>query len=210
MFSNRIVEDIYKKYRENKLAHAYLIETNNIEYAINDLKELIKAINCPNKFNKDCTNCNLCNLINKGNLPSLIIIEPDGASIKKTQIEDLKVNFSSVPVYSKFNIYIIKECEKLNGSSANAMLKFVEEPTDGILGFFITTNKDVLIDTIKSRCQTYVMNYENESILENININSEDYNTYTSIIKKYLKLIDTKELINHKKEILSVLPEKSK
>ena len=43
-----------------------------------------------------------------------------------------------------------KNAEKLNGSSANAMLKFVEEPTEGILGFFITNNKDVIIPTIKN------------------------------------------------------------
>lgn len=208
MFNNKVIEDIYKKYRENKLAHAYLIETNNIDSAITDLKELIKAINCPTKYNENCADCNLCNLINKGNLPSLITIGPEGASIKKAQIEELKTNFSSIPVYSKYNVYIIKEAEKLNGSSANAMLKFIEEPTDGILGFFITANKDVMIDTIKSRCQSYVMHFEVNSILDILNIKEEDFDTYKNLTIKYLESINTNEIINHKKEILSVLPER--
>ncbi len=208
MFNNVVLNDIYQKYRENKLAHAYLIETNNIEKACNDLKDLIKALNCPNEFDRTCKKCNLCNLINKGNLPSLIVIEPDGANIKKNQIEELKLNFSSIPLYSKYNTYIIKNAEKLNSSSANAMLKFVEEPTSGIIGFFITSNKDVMIDTIKSRCQSYILEYESKNILEKLNITEEEYQQYIEIIKKYLSLIESKKFLNHKKIILTVLPER--
>ena len=172
MFQNPILNEILTKYRENKLAHAYLIETNNLDLALQDLKELIKNLNCPHNFTSKCTECNLCNLINLNNLPSLKIIEPDGANIKKNQIETLKTDFSSIPLYSKFNIYIIKNAEKLNASSANAMLKFVEEPTQGILGFFLTSNKDVMIETIKSRCQTYTLNYETESLNSKLNISN--------------------------------------
>ena len=160
MFQNPAVKELVNKYRENKLAHAYLIETNNLSSALSDVKELVKVLNCSNEYRENCTTCNLCNLINKNLLPSLKIIEPDGTSIKKAQIEELKESFSSIPIYSKYNIYIINNAEKLNPSSANSMLKFVEEPTSGIIGFFITTNKDVMIDTIKSRCQQIVLNYE--------------------------------------------------
>ena len=129
MFSNSSLLEIYKKYREGRLAHAYLIETNNIPKLMNDLKELIKALNCPEEYQETCHKCNLCNLISKNNLPSLVTIEPEGTSIKKSQIEDLKIAFETKPIYSKYNTYIIKNAEKLNGSSANAMLKFVEEHT---------------------------------------------------------------------------------
>lgn len=208
MLNHKVLEEILKKYRENKLAHAYLIETNNINKAESDLKELIKAINCPEDFNNNCTNCNLCNLINKGNLPSLITVEPDGASIKKGQIEELKINFSSIPIYSKYNVYIIKEAEKLNGSSANAMLKFVEEPNDRILGFFITNNKDVMIDTIKSRCQSYVMNYDTDSIIKQLNLDDSEFEIYAAKAKEYIELIKRKGIINHKKVLLETFPER--
>ena len=178
MFQNPALKELVKKYRENKLAHAYLIETNNLTSAINDIKELIKIINCSNEYKENCTSCNLCNLINKNILPSLKIIEPDGTSIKKNQIEELKESFLSIPIYSKYNVYIISNAEKLNPSSANSMLKFVEEPTEGIIGFFITSNKDVMIDTIKSRCQQIVLNYENKSLIEELNLTCEQYAKY--------------------------------
>ncbi len=208
MFQNPILNEILTKYRENKLAHAYLIETNNLDLALQDLKELIKNLNCPHNFTSKCTECNLCNLINLNNLPSLKIIEPDGANIKKNQIETLKTDFSSIPLYSKFNIYIIKNAEKLNASSANAMLKFVEEPTQGILGFFLTSNKDVMIETIKSRCQTYTLNYETESLNSKLNISNELYAEYLKAIPKYLEDIYSSKIINHKKTLLNIFPER--
>ena len=208
MFSNNKLIEIYQKYHEGRLAHAYLLETNNILKLVDDLKELIKAINCPLEYKEKCSNCNLCNLIAKNNLPSLITIEPDGTSIKKSQIEDLKISFETKPIYSKYNTYIIKNAEKLNGSSANAMLKFVEEPTDGIIGFFITDNKDVIIPTIKSRCQVLVITYESDNLLDKLNLTKEEFAKYLNIIKDYLMKINSNELINNKELILSKLPER--
>ncbi len=208
MFLNNNLLEIYHKYHEGRLAHAYLLETNNIPKLIDDLKELIKAINCPLDYQDNCRKCNLCNLITKNNLPSLIIIEPDGTSIKKTQIESLKISFETKPIYSKYNTYIIKNAEKLNGSSANAMLKFVEEPTDGIIGFFITDNKDVIIPTIKSRCQSLVIMYESDNLLDKLNITEEELTNYLIIIKEYLTKIDNNELFSNKELILSKLSER--
>ena len=111
-------------------------------------------------------------------------------------------------VYSRYNTYIIMNAEKLNSSSANSMLKFIEEPTDGIIGFFITNNKDVMIETIKSRCQSLILKYENKNIVESLGINVEVYNKYLEIIPGYLKKIESKELINNKNELLTMYPER--
>jgi len=208
LFNNNLSE-IYNQYREKKLAHAYLIETNNSTRLLDDLKKLIKAINCPNEYKEHCQSCNLCNLITKDNLPSIITIEPEGASIKKNQIETLKLSFETKPIYSKYNVYIIKNAEKLNSSSANAMLKFVEEPTAGILGFFITNNKDVIIPTIKSRCQIIVVNYENDNLLEKLNISENELNNYKTLIQEYLKQIESNNFINNKELILSKYKERT-
>lgn len=206
MIQNEVLKDIINKYRENKLAHAYLIETNNIDKAVKEIMELIKIINCPNTFESPCSKCNLCNLINKSNLPSIKIIEPDGTSIKKSQIEELKIEFSSIPLYSKYNCYIIKHAEKLNSSSANSMLKFVEEPESGIIGFFLTTNKDIILDTIKSRCAILNVFYESNTIIEKLNIDEETFQKYQNSIKKYLTKVYNSDIINNKKEILNEYP----
>ena len=98
--------------------------------------------------------------------------------------------------------------DKLNNSSANSMLKFVEEPTEGILGFFITSNKDTMIDTIKSRCQSLVINYEYEGIKEELGIEDDLYNGYINTIKNYLAKIASNEIIINKSEILNKYSER--
>ncbi len=176
------IKNLVKYYHENKMAHAYLIETNDIEKCLSDLLVVIKQIFCQDEFKEDCNKCNICNLINQNYLPSLIIISPDGMNIKKDQIIELKKKFSTVPVYTKENIYVIKNAEKLNGASANTMLKFLEDPEPNILGFFITDNANNVISTIRSRCEIIKFIYDSDEL--NINSIKNEYND------KYLVAID--------------------
>ena len=98
-----------------------------------------------------------------------------GMNIKKEQIVELKKKFSTVPIYTKENIYVIKNAEKLNGASANTMLKFLEEPEQNILGFFITNNANNVISTIRSRCEVIKVLYD---------IHELDINNITNDINK--------------------------
>ena len=170
-----VLENLVKYYHENKISHAYLIETNNLEKCYLDLLEVIKQIFCQNEYKKECNKCNICNLVNQNYLPSLVVISPDGMNIKKEQIVELKKKFSTVPIYTKENIYVIKNAEKLNGASANTMLKFLEEPEQNILGFFITNNANNVISTIRSRCEVIKVLYD---------IHELDINNITNDINK--------------------------
>ena len=96
-----VLENLVKYYHENKISHAYLIETNNLEKCYLDLLEVIKQIFCQNEYNKECNKCNICNLVNQNYLPSLVVISPDGMNIKKEQIVELKKKFSTVPIYTR-------------------------------------------------------------------------------------------------------------
>ena len=186
------LEKIVKYYHENKLSHAYLLETNNLDKCFEDLKKVIKNIVCQNEFSEKCSKCNLCNLIDQNYLPSLIVIEPDGMNIKKEQVLELKKQFSMVPVYTKDNIYVIKKAEKLNGASANTMLKFLEEPEPNIIGFFITDNANNVISTIKSRCEVVKVFY-NEHELDINSIFSESYKDYFSVALNYLYKLEVEK-----------------
>lgn len=154
------LKSLVKNYNENRLSHAFLIETNDIEKCFNDIKKVIKVINCENKYQENCNFCNLCYQIDKNTLPSFITIEPEGSTIKKSQIIELKEKMYTKPVYSKYNCYVILNSDKLNSSSANTMLKFIEEPEENIIGFFITNHIENIIDTIRSRCQILYQKYD--------------------------------------------------
>ena len=161
MVEANVLKDILKRYREGKLAHAFLLETNDTNKCYNDVLQLIKELNCPQEYSEDCDKeCNICRLINTDSLPSLITIVPEGQNIKKDQILSMMDKFSTKPVFTKYNMYVIRDADRFNSSSANTLLKFLEEPEDNILGFFITNNKENVISTIRSRCQVFSCNYD--------------------------------------------------
>ena len=79
-------------------------------------------------INDESANC----LIDNGNYPDLKIIEPDGNVIKKVQLLSLQEQFKNKSFLNNKMIYVIKEAEKLNDSSGNTILKFLEEPEEDI------------------------------------------------------------------------------
>ncbi len=158
------MQELLNEYHENRLSHAFLLETNHQEKCLNHLLEFLGYINRTGDEEEDVK---LERLIQNRSIPSLVIIEPDGQMIKKEQILELKDFFKTKPIFSKYNMYVILNAEALNASSANTMLKFLEEPEDNILGFFITNNRENIISTIKSRCQV-ILDYYDTSAFENI------------------------------------------
>jgi len=155
-----LLKDILKRSREERLAHAFLLETNDSVKCYEDVIELIKNLNCPFDYHENCNKeCNICNLIVNESLPSLMVINPEGQYIKKDQILEMMEKFNTKPVFTKYNIYVIREAERFNSSSANTLLKFLEEPEDDIIGIFITRNKENVISTIRSRCQIFRCEY---------------------------------------------------
>ena len=98
------VQNILKRSHENKLAHAFLLETNDSKRCYEEVLLLIKNLCCPHTYEEQCKQeCNICTLIDKDNLPSLVTINPDGQWIKKDQILNMMDKFSTKPVFTKFN-----------------------------------------------------------------------------------------------------------
>ncbi|MGM9834644.1 MAG: hypothetical protein ACI31M_02540 [Bacilli bacterium] len=200
MFNNLIFKDLYDRFLNNKLAHAYLFNTNDFNKLHEDLHIFIKAILCESKYKSDCSLCNICNLVDKKNLPDIVYIEPDGLNIKKQQILDLKSRFLTKSIYAKYSIYIINHCDCLNSSSANSILKFLEEPEPNIIGFYITDNSEKVISTVKSRCEIVNVLYNEDTKVVEIN------NTLIDDIVRYI-IVENKEPAFIYKDLLSRNPE---
>lgn len=186
---------IIKQYEKNMLSHAFLIETNNIDKCLEEVKEIVKIINKTKESN------NIDKLIDLNNLPSLVIIEPDGMFIKKGQLEELESKFSTKPVFSKYNTYIILNADKMNDSSANTILKFLEEPESNIIGFLLVNNKENVLPTIKSRCEIVHVDYKEDKITD------EDKEELVDLYIK--KIYNTNDYLINKNIILSKYTERT-
>lgn len=141
--------------RNNKLSHAYLIDGNNNEYGFDFVISFVKMIVCDERYSNydKCNNCNKCKRIDDGNYTELKIIESDSLVIKKEQLLDLQSDFSRTSIEGTNRIYVIKDCEKMNKQASNSLLKFLEEPEDGIVAILYTNNINSVLKTIISRCQ---------------------------------------------------------
>ena len=131
---------------KNGLSHAYLFELNDNIYAYEMIMSFVKKV----LSNGDD---NIVKRIDDGNYPELKHIFPDGQLIRKEQLEELQKSFSTISLENDKRFYIIHDSEKLNVAAANSLLKFLEEPSDGIIAILLTNNINLMLKTIVSRCQ---------------------------------------------------------
>ncbi len=148
----KFIDYIDKIIEYKRVSHAYLIEIDNDKDMIY-IYDFIKMILCDCLYQKIDKNNNIVKLIDNNNYPDIKIIEPDGNWIKKTQLLELQKEYNNKSLLGKKRIYIINKAERLNSSSANTMLKFLEEPEEDIIALLITDNRYHVLDTILSRCQ---------------------------------------------------------
>ena len=149
-----ILELFARTVAHERLGHAYLFEGARGTGKKDLSKWLASSIFCehPEQGNP-CMNCRSCHRIEAGDLPDLIEVEPDGQSIKVDQIRDLIAEFSKSAVEGSKKVYIVDEAEKMTVNAANSLLTFLEEPGSGTYLFLLTTVKESILPTIRSRCQ---------------------------------------------------------
>lgn len=157
-----VYRTLINSYNNNKLSHAYLFELNGYSKGFNLAIDFAKLLLC----NDDANNDKL----------ELKIIETDTQIIKKEQLDELQKEFMNKPLNGDKKVYIIKEAEKLNDSSSNSLLKFLEEPPEGIIAILLTNNANLLLDTIVSRCQ--IINFKKEKIKDEKSINKIAYSLF--------------------------------
>ena len=187
-------------------SHAYLIETNNYIESARFVMSFAKMLLCPNYNNgkPNCQNCMQCKIIDNNNFPELKIINPDGSWIKKEQLTELQEEFNKKSIIGNKKIYIINKAEKLNVNASNTILKFLEEPQEGIIAILVTDNIYQLLDTIISRCQKISLNgqaqfLKNKCTFEKLALLTIDNND------NYLKFIEDEENKNKIEIILKFI-----
>jgi DNA polymerase-3 subunit delta' len=102
-----------------------------------------------------CDTCPSCTKIEKGNHPDVLFIAPegDGRQITVSAIRQLQDSLAYKPFEGKWKVAIIDNAEKLNPSAANAFLQTLEEPSAQSILILISSRPDMLLPTIRSRCQ---------------------------------------------------------
>jgi len=101
----------------------------------------------------------------------LINLKDDKKYIDITQIREM-ISFTNKSSFDNSNkIIMIDNLEYLNLSSANALLKVIEEPNEKVIFLLIHDNRKNLFNTLSSRCIKFKVHLEknaNDEILESL------------------------------------------
>ena len=159
-----IVSTLEHAITEGRLSHAYLFCGPRGTGKTTMARILAKALLCHNaeaaraEGASGCMpdgTCEECELIAEGNHPD--VYELDAAS--RTGVDNVReeiinsVNFA--PVRGKYKIYIIDEVHMLTTAAFNALLKTLEEPPAHVIFVLCTTDPQMILETILSRCQRF-------------------------------------------------------
>jgi DNA polymerase-3 subunit delta' len=111
-----------------------------------------KALNCEAGGADACDACPSCRKIDGGNHPDLIVIEPEGQFIKVADIKELQERMRFRPLEGARRVVIIDDAERMNLTSANSLLKTLEEPSAVNVFILVSSRPHLLPMTILSRC----------------------------------------------------------
>ena len=155
---NHIKLTLEHEIKSGKIAHAYLFCGPRAVGKTTLARVMAKAINCEKRGDNKadpCNKCQSCEEITAGR--ALDIIEIDAAS--HTGVDNVRENIIAnarvAPSICKYKVFIIDEVHMLSISAFNALLKFIEEPTEYVIFILCTTEVHKVPTTIISRCQRF-------------------------------------------------------
>ena len=96
---------------------------------------------------------------------NLIDVLPEKKSIDIAQIRQLLIQFNKSSFNDKPRFILIDNIEFLNINSVNALLKFLEEPSDNTF-FLLIHNQKNIPSTLRSRCLEFKIFFSNEEMIK--------------------------------------------
>ena len=139
--------------RRGELHHAILCHGPDI----NTLREvalgIARTLNCLNGTNGD--DCTACQRIERRMHPDVHYIEVTGERkmISVDQIREIVAAATMRPYEGRNKVFIIDPASAISVGGSNSLLKTLEEPASDTTFILLTRSPDLLLPTIRSRCQ---------------------------------------------------------
>ncbi len=162
----KIIENFKNAVKNGHVAHSYIFEGPRSIGKKTMAIALGKTLLCEKKQSQACGVCTSCMQFKNENQPDFKIISTEESSIKVEEIRALEKDISIRPFSGDRKIYIICGAEKMTVAAQNSFLKTLEEPPEYAVIILTTENKEKLLPTIVSRCQTVVFKPTSSSRIE--------------------------------------------
>lgn len=166
----RIVEHLENAVKLNKVSHAYILsgDKGSGKKTIASAFAMLLQCECEDYEARPCGRCHACIQAESGNNPDIIWVRHEKPnSIGVDDVRQQLVNDISIKPYSsRYKIYIVDEAERLTQQAQNALLKSIEEPPAYGIILFLTTNAELFLPTILSRCVTLTLKPLSGAVIE--------------------------------------------
>ena len=149
---------------QDQLNHAYLF--SGFFGSLEMVQFLAKSLFCTDKVGVlPCEKCRNCKLIEQEEFPDVTLIKPVNQVIKTERIRELVGQFSQAGIESQQQVFIIEQAEKMHPNAANSLLKVIEEPQSEVYIFFLTSDEEKMLPTIRSRTQIFHFKKQEEKLI---------------------------------------------
>lgn len=178
----------------NFFSHAYILSTNNLQETLKYALIFARTIILEN-IKDEQEREDISYKIEKNIFDDLYIVNPDTLGINNEEIEKLLKYMETKSIREDGRrVYIINGIERITRDISNKILKFLEEPEEGIYAILITGNIDKVLPTITSRAQIINITLEKEP--ENIeNIENVQIFLNNILVKKERTIAYTNEIL---------------
>ena len=152
---------------QDQLNHVYLFSGffGSLEMA----QFLAKSLFCRDKVGVlPCEKCRNCKLIEQEEFPDVTLIKPVNQVIKTERIRELVGQFSQTGIESQQQVFIIEQAEKMHPNAANSLLKVIEDPQSEVYIFFLTSDEEKILPTIRSRTQIFNFKKQEEKLIHQL------------------------------------------
>ncbi len=159
--------------RRVQLPHALLLSGQHGIGKFALARNFAESLLCetPMPSGEACANCAACNWLSQGNHPDFRLLQPEGLAEDGNDPEEAgrkkgsqQITIDQVRALDDFlhvgthrhgiRVVLINPAEAMNRSTANSLLKSLEEPIASTLFLLVSNEQGRLLPTIRSRCQS--------------------------------------------------------
>lgn len=147
----RVREFLRASIASGRVSHAYLFTGPAGSNKTAAAYAFAQAILCKDH---GCRTCDDCRRIERRKHPDVHFYTPEGAQgYLIEQIREIVSGVSLAPIRATGKVYILDRVDLLGVSAANAFLKTLEEPVEGVTFILLGRTREAVLPTIVSRCQ---------------------------------------------------------
>ena len=138
----------------SRAAHAFIIEGRPGEKRREFIGSLIAGLECtdPDPRRRPCGTCPACRQVAAGTSMDVVRMNMSGKSSYKTEDAAGLIERLSMGAYGRFLIGVIDDADLMTEIVQNKLLKTLEEPGRDTILILAASNRDNLLDTVRSRC----------------------------------------------------------